>query len=60
VERFHLTADHEFYQILEYTDDIDIAEILKVWEDFYNYHGPNFASKGKTPYEVLREKLVPK
>lgn len=59
VERSHLTDQQEFYQLLEYTDDIDIAKKLKEWEDFYNYHRPNFALKGKTPYEVLREKLVP-
>ena len=60
VERSHLTDQNEFYQLLEYTDDIDIAGKLKEWEDFYNYHRPNYALKGKTPYEVLREKLMPK
>lgn len=60
VERSHLTDQNEFYQLLEYTDDIDIAGKLKEWEDFYNYHRPNYALKGKTPYEVLYEKLIPK
>ena len=54
------SGDQEFYQLLEYTDDIDIGKRLSEWENFYSYHRPNFALKGKTPYEVLREKLVPK
>jgi len=57
--RSHLTDQQEFYQLLEYTDDINITKRLKEWEDFYNYHRPNFELKEKTPYEVLREKLVP-
>ncbi|TLP54887.1 transposase, partial [Parasedimentitalea maritima] len=27
------------------------------WESFYNFHRPHGAHDGKTPYEVLREKL---
>ncbi len=59
VERSHLTDQQEFYQLLEYTDDIDIQKKLKEWETFYNFHRPNAALKGKTPYEVLKEKLLP-
>jgi hypothetical protein len=33
-----------------------IAE-MSVWEGFYNYDRPHDAHSGKTPYEVLREKL---
>lgn len=58
VERSHLTDQTEFYQLLEYKDDIDIEKKLKEWENFYNYHRPNGALKGKTPYEVLKEKLT--
>lgn len=58
VERSHLTDQQEFYQLLEYTDDIDIQKKLQEWEAFYNYHRPNGALKGKTPYEVLKEKLL--
>jgi len=58
VERSHLTDQQEFYQLLEYTDDIDIIKKLEEWEKFYNCHRPNGALKGKTPYEVLREKLL--
>ena len=60
VERSHLTDQQEFYQLLEYKGDIDIAKKLRQWELFYNCHRPNAALKGKTPYEVLREKLVAK
>jgi transposase InsO family protein len=59
VERSHLTDKQEFYQLLEYTDDIDIGKKLKEWESFYNHSRPNGALNGKTPYEVLREKLKP-
>lgn len=57
VERSHLTDKQEFYQLIEYTDDIDIGKKLAEWETFYNCHRPNAALKGKTPYEVLKEKL---
>ena len=39
------------------TDDVDLNKKLKVWEDFCNYHQPHGSTKGKTPYEVLKEKL---
>lgn len=59
VERSHLTDQQEFYQLIEYKDDIDIEKKLSEWENFYNCHRPNGALNGKTPYEVLREKLQP-
>lgn len=58
VERSHLTDQQEFYQRLEYKGDIYIGKKLRQWEIFYNCHRPNGALNGKTPYEVLREKLV--
>ena len=58
VERSHLTDQLEFYQLLEYTDDVDLTEKLAVWEEFYNVHRPHAGLKGLTPYEALREKLV--
>jgi transposase InsO family protein len=60
VERSHLTDDIEFYQLLSYADDVDLNEKLKEWEDFYNYQRPHASHRGKTPYEVLREKLCGK
>jgi transposase InsO family protein len=58
VERSHLTDELEFYQLLTYTDDVDLRKKLAEWEEFYNVHRPHAGLKGLTPYEALREKLV--
>jgi transposase InsO family protein len=58
VERSHLTDDQEFYQLLNYKDDVDLAQKLTEWEAFYNFMRPHGAHKGKTPYEALRDKLA--
>jgi len=57
VERSHLTDQQEFYQLLNYTNDVDLQTKLAQWESFYNYQRPHAALKGKTPYEILVEKL---
>ena len=57
VERSHRTDKNEFYQLLTYKDDVDLEEKLAVWQRFYNNDRPHGAHKGKTPYEMLREKL---
>lgn len=57
VERSHKTDKLEFYQLLEYTGDVDLNKKLKEWENFYNCHRPHGAFKGKTPYEILKEKM---
>ena len=57
-ERSHLTDQLEFYQLLDYTGDVDLRAKLAVWEEFYNLQRPHAAHAGRTPYEVLREKLV--
>jgi transposase InsO family protein len=57
VERSHGTDEREFYQLLTYTDDVDLNKKLTEWEDFYNLDRPHGGLKGKTPYEKLREKL---
>ncbi len=57
VERSHGTDDLEFYQLLDYTDDVDLNEKLKEWENYYNFDRPHGAFNGKTPYEVLRERM---
>ena len=36
VERSHRTDQEEFYQLLTYTDDVDLNQKLKAWEQFYN------------------------
>jgi len=57
VERSHRTDQEEFYQLLTYTDDVDLNEKLAEWERFYNLNRPHGAFKGKTPYEALRCRL---
>ena len=36
VERSHRTDQTEFYQLLTYTDDVDLNSKLEAWENFYN------------------------
>ncbi len=57
VERSHRTDKDEFYQLLTYTDDVDLNDKLKAWEQFYNFDRPHSAFDGKTPYEELRRRL---
>jgi len=54
VERSHRTDQEEFYQLLTYTDDVDLNKKLTTWEEFYKYNRPHGAHKGQTPYEALR------
>ena len=57
VERSHRSDKEEFYQLLTYTDDVDLNEKLAEWEHFYNFDRPHGAFNGKTPYEALRCRL---
>lgn len=57
VERSHRTDGEEFYQLLTYTDDVDLNKKFKQREDFYNYNRPHGAFNGKTPYEAMRNML---
>ncbi len=52
VERSHGTDQREFYQLLSYTDNIDLHAKLAEWEAFYNYHRPHGSLQGKTPYVI--------
>jgi len=54
VERSHRTDQEEFYQMLTYTDDVDLNKKLAAWEAFYNLSRPHGAHNGKSPYEALR------
>ena len=47
----------EFYQLLTYTDDVDLNKKLEEWERFYNFGRPHGAFNGKTPCEALRSML---
>ena len=58
VERSHQTDDVEFYQLLNYTDDVDPNLKLQVWEEYYNFNRPHGSLNGKAPYEVLKDKLT--
>lgn len=58
VERSHLTDQREFYQLLTYTDDVDLNSKLEAWESFYNYDRPHMSHDGKTPYEVMKSLLT--
>jgi transposase InsO family protein len=58
VERSHLTDKREFYQCLEYKDDVDLVNKLAQWESYYNYLRPHDAHMGKTPYEKLKQRMV--
>ena len=44
----------EFYQLLTYTDDVDLNKKLEAWENFYNFNRPHGAFEGKTPCEALK------
>lgn len=57
VERSHSADEQEFYQLLEYKGDVDLEKKLRERETFYNFHRPHGAHRGKTPYEILRERL---
>ncbi len=57
VERSHRSDQEEFYQLLTYTDDVDLNTKLVEWEKFYNYGRPHGAFDGRTPYEMLRSLL---
>ncbi len=41
VERSHGTDEDEFYQLLTYTDDVDLNAKLAQCERYYNHHRPN-------------------
>lgn len=44
--------------MLSYKSDVDLEAKLDEVERFYNFHRPDGAQSGKTPYEALREKLL--
>lgn len=57
VERSHRTDQEEFYQLLSYTDDVDLNKKLQYWEQFYNFNRPHGSLNGQTPYEQLKSLL---
>jgi len=57
VERSHRSDQEEFYQRLNYKDDVDLEAKLDEWERFYNFARLHRAHNGQLPYEALRDKL---
>ena len=57
VGRSHRADEQEFYQLLTYTDDVDLGAKLAKWERFYNLSRPHGAFNGKAPYDAPRERL---
>jgi len=47
----------EFYQLLTYTNDVDLNEKLAAWENLYNFERPHGAHDGIAPYEAVRSTL---
>ena len=41
VERSHRTDEEEFYQLLSYKGDVDLAKKLAQWEEFYDLNRPH-------------------
>lgn len=58
VERSHRTDQEEFYQLLTFTDEVDLLKKLAAWEQFYNLSRPHGALGGRAPYEALQTLLV--
>ena len=57
VKSSHRTDKQEFYQFLDYTDDVNLKEKIKEWENFYNFNRPHKSHGGLTPYEIFRAKM---
>ena len=57
VGRSHRTDSVEFYQLLTNKRDVDLNKKFAGCEKFYNFSRPHAGVNGKTPHEVLREKL---
>ena len=58
IERSHLTAQREFYQMLDYEGDVNLREKLAQWESYYNFLRPHTAHAGRTPYEMLKIRML--
>ena len=56
-EHSYRTDQTQFYQLLTYTDDVDLHSKLAVWENFYNYDRPHISLDGKIPYKVMMSLL---
>ena len=57
VERPHRTDQQEFYQLLDYTDEVDLIYKINEWEKFYNFSRLLKAHGGLTPFDIYRAKM---
>jgi transposase InsO family protein len=57
VERPHRTDASECYQLLSFSNDVDLPARQTEWKRFYNLVRPHGAHRGKTPNEIHRERL---
>jgi transposase InsO family protein len=53
VERSHGRDEREFYQLLTYTDEVDLNEKLTVGENYYNFNRSPGKFSGKIPCKPL-------
>jgi hypothetical protein len=44
--------------MIEYKNDVDLSKKIQHGEYFYHYLRPHGGFNGKTPYEVLRQKMI--
>lgn len=54
VELSHVTDEVEFYQLLKYTDDMDVNEKLATWKNYNNLYLSHGGLKGHYPYERIQ------
>jgi hypothetical protein len=54
INRSHRIDQEGFYQLLTYTDDVDLNKKLVYWERFYNFDRPHGSFEGIISYEKMR------
>lgn len=62
VERTQKTDKDEFWSCINLKNrDLDLNQLAKGWQEFYNKKRPHSSLKGKTPWQVLQklEHLIP-
>ena len=62
VERTQKTDKEEFWSLIDLKDrNLDLNQLAKEWEEFYNKKRPHSSLKGKTPWQKFKEveELVP-
>lgn len=62
VERTQKTDKEEFWSLIDLKDrNLDLNELAKEWQEFYNKKRPHSSIKGKTPWQKFKavEDLIP-